>query len=140
LERVAAKAGETTQAPEIKTMSTGTIRVRLVDAATNEPLPKESLRKTMFALMPKNSAHALPTIPLTAEPEDGEFELEVYPGEFHVFCGGLIDDGQLTWVPEPLGPEELPAVTVTEGEATTVEIRMKKREANGTTDVMLSPN
>jgi beta-lactamase regulating signal transducer with metallopeptidase domain/5-hydroxyisourate hydrolase-like protein (transthyretin family)/protocatechuate 3,4-dioxygenase beta subunit len=139
LERVAAKAGETTEAPDLKTMSTGTIRIRLLDTATNEPLPKEMLKKTMFALMPKNSVSALPTIPLTAEPKDGEFELEVYPGEFHVFCGGLIDDGQLDWVPYPMGPEELPAVTVTEGETSTVEIRMKNHEPNGTVDATLSP-
>jgi beta-lactamase regulating signal transducer with metallopeptidase domain/protocatechuate 3,4-dioxygenase beta subunit len=131
VERVDAVAEQVTDAPAMVVTKGGTIGVRLVDDATGQPIPLKGKIEARFLLLTGRGSgpgfHRAVSRPV-AKAADGQFAFEAYPGSFRIGCDYVLDDGQIAWLSTVRNLEEMPAVTVVDGQSAGVELRVRKHE------------
>jgi beta-lactamase regulating signal transducer with metallopeptidase domain/protocatechuate 3,4-dioxygenase beta subunit/tetratricopeptide (TPR) repeat protein len=106
-----------TTAPDLVLTAGGTVRIRLIDDKTGQPVP---LHGDEYA-----QVHVEPSAPLIGSgylaAKDGRFEVQVIPGDVKVDSIAASSNGNIRWL---IRPGDRPAAHVEDGQATEVDVRV----------------
>lgn len=120
-------------APDIKLTQGGTVRVQLVDAATDKVIPLTGKEQALLGLTPMDQQARLSRRPFIHQAAkigaDSRLEARFHAGEFRAInCDVSVDNRPLWTYAGESAQGENPAVTVVEGQTVEVKVRMAKFE------------